>query len=115
MRTIARGLSTVALLVTGVAGIHSAAAAPLSGSATAPDVEGVMQQVDYFYNGHNYCWYYDGWQGPGWYWCGYAWRRGYGWGSPVWGWNSWAWRGPRYYRGPGYRYYGRGPGGHYHR
>jgi hypothetical protein len=22
-----------------------------------------MQQVDNFYNGHNYCWYYDGWQG----------------------------------------------------
>lgn len=27
-----------------------------------------------------------GWLGPGWYWCGYAWRSGYGWGGP-WGWG----------------------------
>jgi hypothetical protein len=114
MRTIPRGLSTVALLVVGIAGIHNAAAAPFPGSTTPPGVEEALQRVDYFYNGRNYCWYYDGWQGPGWYWCGYAWRRGYGWGSPVWGWNNWAWRGPRYNRGPGFRHYGHGPGGHHH-
>ena len=26
----------------------------------------------YYFGGRQYCWYDDGWQGPGWYWCGYA-------------------------------------------
>jgi hypothetical protein len=52
----------------------------------------------YYYNGYNYCWYPNGWRGPGWYWCGYAWRSGYGWGGPwAWGWG---------------RGWGRGWGGH---
>ena len=115
MRTIARGISTAVLLLAGAAGIEGAAAAPFGGPVTNPTDGGLVQQVDYYYNGRNYCWYYDGWHGPGWYWCGYAWRRGYGWGSPVWGWNNWAWSGPRYYRrgGPVPRYYGR-PGGYRH-
>ena len=32
----------------------------------------------------------DGWNGPGWYWCGYAWRRGYGWGGGY-GYHGWGW------------------------
>ncbi len=42
----------------------------------------------YFYGGRNYCWYDGGWDGPGFYWCGFAWRRGYGWGGPY-GWRGW--------------------------
>ena len=42
----------------------------------------------YFYGGQNYCWYGGGWDGPGFYRCGYAWRRGYGWGGPS-GWRGW--------------------------
>ena len=35
--------------------------------------------------------YWDGWRGPGWYWCGYEWHRGLGWRGPS-GWRGW--RGP---------------------
>lgn len=48
------------------------------GVATAPFVWG----------GHNYCWYPGGWHGPGWYWCGYDEREGYGWGGGE-GWHGW--------------------------
>jgi len=53
----------------------------------------------YAWGGYNYCWYPRGWRGPGWYWCGYAWRTGLGWGGPwAWGWGhgwgrGWGWRG----------------------
>lgn len=42
----------------------------------------------YVHEGRRYCFYFDGWHGPGWYRCGFAWRRGIGWGG-VYGWNSW--------------------------
>ena len=53
-----------------------------------------VEQAQFFYGGRNYCWYDDGWRGPGFYWCGYAWRRGLGWGGGV-GWHGW-------HRGPGH-------------
>ena len=28
-----------------------------------------VEQEQFFFLGHNFCWYDDGWQGPGWYWC----------------------------------------------
>ena len=52
----------------------------------------------YFWGGQRYCWYDDAWNGPGWYYCGYAWRQGLGWGGPY-GWNRWVWRGWRGWRG----------------
>lgn len=42
----------------------------------------------YIHGGHRYCFYFSGWHGPGWYRCGYAFRRGIGWGG-VYGWNDW--------------------------
>src|SRR5262245_39395276 len=42
----------------------------------------------YVHEGHRYCFYFNGWHGPGWYRCGFAFRRGLGWGG-VYGWNSW--------------------------
>jgi hypothetical protein len=57
----------------------------------APSSPSLTQQAQYYWNGREFCWYDDGWQGPGWYWCGYAWRRGYGWGG-AWGWNNWRFR-----------------------
>ena len=57
------------------------AAGVIAGAAVAGD-------PGYFYGGRQYCWYDDAWQGPGYYWCGYAWRRGYGWGGPS-GWRGW--------------------------
>jgi hypothetical protein len=47
-----------------------------------------VEQAQFFFGGQNYCWYDDGWRGPGFYWCGYAWRRGFGWGGGV-GWHGW--------------------------
>jgi hypothetical protein len=42
----------------------------------------------YWFEGHRYCWYDDGWRGPGWYWCGNSLNRGVGWGGPI-GWHFW--------------------------
>src|SRR5579872_4282237 len=42
----------------------------------------------FVWGGHNYCWYPGGWHGPGWYWCGYDEREGYGWGGGE-GWHGW--------------------------
>jgi hypothetical protein len=47
-----------------------------------------VEQAQFFFGGQNYCWYDNGWRGPGFYWCGYAWRRGFGWGGGV-GWHGW--------------------------
>lgn len=44
--------------------------------------------LPFFFGGHDHCWYDDGWRGPGWYWCGYGYRRGLGWGGPE-GYNGW--------------------------
>jgi hypothetical protein len=37
-----------------------------------------LEPTQFFFSGQNYCWYFNGWHGPGYYWCGYAWRRGSG-------------------------------------
>ncbi len=76
------------------------AAAPLANAQTAAGgrvifgVESVgaptpVQDVQFLFGGRNYCWYPGGWHGAGYYWCGYANRRGIGWGGPV-GWHGWS-------------------------
>ncbi len=66
------------LLLAG-AGAAGAVAAPASGaSGPAPSM---IEQIQFFWNGQEYCFYDDGWRGPGWYICGYAWRQGLGWGG----------------------------------
>ena len=37
-----------------------------------------IKQAQFIFGGRNYCFYLDGWHGPGFYWCGYAYRRGLG-------------------------------------
>lgn len=72
---------------------------------SASDIGAAIEQVQFRFGGYDYCWYDDGWRGPGWYWCGYAYRTGYGWGGPL-GWNNWRrvfrdrddFRGPREFR-----------------
>ena len=56
-----------------------------------------VEQAQFFFLGHDFCWYDYGWRGPGWYWCNYAWRSGYGWGGgDGWrGWNRGQWHGNR--------------------
>ncbi|HEY2530126.1 MAG TPA: hypothetical protein VGJ20_19700 [Xanthobacteraceae bacterium] len=72
------------------AGTASAAQAmPVTPLGAEAGNAGLLQTVQVFvFGGRRFCWYWDGWRGPGWYWCGYAWRRGFGWGGPS-GWHGW--------------------------
>src|SRR5580692_11479024 len=65
-----------------------------------------VEQAQFVFGGQNYCWYDNGWRGPGFYWCGYAWRRGLGWGGGA-GWHGWGRGGGR-----GGGHLGGRPGGH---
>jgi len=84
------------LHLTGLAlAIATGFALPLAGSAEAamggalPSTQILpIENAQFFYLGHNFCWYDGGWQGPGWYWCGYAWNNGQGWGGGD-GWHGW--------------------------
>ncbi len=72
-----------------VGNARAAVVAAASGTRVGLDTLRPLQNVQaYYWGGRQYCWYDDGWRGPGWYWCGYAWRRGYGWGG-VYGWHGW--------------------------
>ena len=74
--------------MTGFAGLASANA------ALSP-----IERAQFVWGGYDYCWYDDGWQGPGWYVCDYGpWVSGYWWGGPR-GWHNWRWSGP-VLRGP---------------
>ena len=71
------------------AGTASAAPiGPSSGLKAVIDGATLTEQAQFIWGGRNYCWYVDGWHGPGWYWCGYAFRSGYGWGGGH-GWRGW--------------------------
>ena len=83
---------------------------------SAIDLTGI-EKTQYVWGGRNYCWYDNGWRGPGWYWCGYAWRSGLGWGGGF-GWRGWSWHSGRYWsrsghwRGGGHHGGWHGGGGH---
>ena len=77
---------------------------------TAAAVPNDIEQAQFFFGGRNYCWYYDGWHGPGYYWCGYAFRRGLGWGGAE-GWHGWHRGGGHVVVRPGRPAMGRPPGG----
>jgi hypothetical protein len=47
-----------------------------------------VEKAQFVLGGRNFCFYASGWKGPGFYWCGYANRRGLGWGGAE-GWNGW--------------------------
>jgi hypothetical protein len=80
-----------AVLVTSGALPIASQAAPIShsGIASAVQSQSVVEQVAFRWAGREYCFYDDGWRGPGWYWCGYRLRSGLGWGGPT-GWHGWA-------------------------
>jgi hypothetical protein len=93
MRQFIRGFATAAALAAGVAmigtGTEAAAFPALGGLRVAIDTMALTENVQlYVYEGRRYCWYDDGWRGPGWYWCGYRSRSGYGWGGGY-GWQDW--------------------------
>lgn len=101
-------VAAVAAAVIGVATplVTQADAAMLDGAFGAGQVlaqNANVERVQFFFGGQNFCWYLNGWRGPGWYWCGYAWRSGYGWGGGY-GWNGWrqpGWNGGRWGRHDG--------------
>src|SRR5271166_4999869 len=55
---------------------------------TAVDRLQMTENVQFVWGDHSYCWYDDGWNGPGWYWCGSYLARGTGWGGGY-GWHHW--------------------------
>lgn len=52
------------------------------------DQSGITEPEYYWYSGHRFCWYDNGWHGSGWYWCGENFNQGIGWGGPI-GWRWW--------------------------
>jgi len=118
MRTLVLGLvATTSLLGASLAGGGAQAdpqAKLISGVYTVGDAP-TLQRAQFVFGGRDYCWYVGGWRGPGYYWCGYAWRRGYGWGGGE-GWNGWRGggrgsRGGSHFSGAGVRSGGVGMGG----
>lgn len=84
-------VAATALAGTGAAmsGIAQAAATgPSTGIRAAVDDLNVAENAQFRFEGRRHCWYSRGWNGPGWYWCGYHHRRGHGWGGGE-GWNNW--------------------------
>jgi hypothetical protein len=57
-----------------------------------PKYGSYAEPVYYWYRGHRTCWYDDGWNGKGWYWCGEERNRGAGWVGGA-GWLWWYWWG----------------------
>jgi hypothetical protein len=95
----AMALGVGTMMTTGAA---QAVPAGLSGQLNAGIVGfDLVEKAQYVYRGRRYCFYFDGWHGPGWYWCGYAHRRGYGWGGTT-GWRGWH-HSNRIYRAPVHR------------
>src|SRR3954453_3268984 len=63
-----------------------------SGIRGAAEELNLTDNVQYYYGGRRYCWYDDGWNGPGWYWCGRYLSPGIGWGGGY-GYRGWGGRG----------------------
>jgi hypothetical protein len=72
------------LAVPAEAALGVGASAPPASLAEASPIE----RAQFFWGGRRYCWYNSAWRGPGWYQCGFAWRRGLGWGGAA-GWHGW--------------------------
>jgi hypothetical protein len=107
-------------LVAGVASSPGRAAMIVDGVDPAGETPLVQQAQIYlqipvpggfFFGGHDGCWYDDGWRGPGWYWCGYGYRQGYGWFGGE-GFNGWTQH--RYERDWHGGHGGGGGGDHHH-
>src|SRR5665647_982820 len=91
--------ATAAMVVSGNAGAASMSAP--AAMRTAADSLKLTENVQFFWSGHNYCWYDDGWNGPGWYWCDMYLQSGSGWGGGY-GWHHWRGGHPRsHYQGSG--------------
>ena len=83
-----RSFVTLGAVAVAAIAFGKAQAMPLGGLGQAADGLSTVEKTQFYYSGRDYCWYPDGWHGPGFYWCGYAWRSGFGWGGPI-GWRGW--------------------------
>src|SRR5260370_28631184 len=87
MRTFAFATIVASIVfATGVLVTGRVQAAPFG--AAIEDLD-TVETAQFVFQGRSYCWYVNGWNGPGWYWCGYAWQVGVGWGGAA-GWNGWS-------------------------
>jgi hypothetical protein len=91
-----KSILTIAAIAASVFVLGKANAMPLNSAiGDAADRLSAVEKTQFVYLGRNYCWYPDGWHGPGFYWCGYAYRTGFGWGGPI-GWRGWRHGGGRF-------------------
>ena len=67
---------------------QAAAPGPFNALSAAVDELNIVESAQFTYEGRRHCWYVRGWNGPGWYRCGYHVRQGHGWGGAE-GWNGW--------------------------
>jgi len=111
MRNLVLGVAAATLLLTASAVSVEAVPASLSDGVYRGNTAPILQSVQYFWGGRHYCWYDDGWHGPGYYWCGYRLREGFGWGGGI-GFHGWGGGGFRGGRGGGGRGGFHGGGGH---
>ena len=75
----------------GTFGMMTAQAAPFAVAGklgAAANRLSLIEKTQFIFEEKEYCWYDHGWNGPGWYWCGYATREGFGWGGRL-GWHHW--------------------------
>lgn len=79
-------LATSGMLMSGLA--EAAVTGPSNAIRTAVDDLNTLQDVQFRFEGRRHCWVSRGWNGPGWYVCGYHARKGRGWGGGD-GWNGW--------------------------
>jgi hypothetical protein len=80
----------VSVAVSSLLAIGSSANATIAATGMSPAADHLtlIDQVQFVFGGHKHCWYPDGWNGPGWYWCGYRLRKGRGWGGGE-GYRGW--------------------------
>jgi hypothetical protein len=90
MRNLALAIGTASALISSMAIGGHLQAAPYADGRIKSELggAGLIQNIQYVWEGQNYCWYDDGWHGPGWYLCGYRTRQGMGWGGER-GWRNW--------------------------
>jgi hypothetical protein len=82
----ATALAATGVMMSGLA--QAAATGPSTGVRAAVEDLDMVQNAQFVFEGRRHCWYTRGWNGAGWYRCGYASRRGHGWGGAE-GWNGW--------------------------
>jgi hypothetical protein len=84
-------ITAAAALMVACVGVNHPNSMPIgdpSSTRAAIDDLNIIDNVQYFLGGKRYCFYREGWNGPGWYVCGYNNRSGSGWGGPA-GWRGW--------------------------